>query len=369
MKEKASLELEIKNLRDDYAREKARADRLELQLADAVREHSMSLKQFEEYKSKISITEMQMKDIEKTNRDLKANMGSFQKTIDDLRTRLDVEVRKKGEWESHYIAMKSKLETTIKNHSLELSEYKSMFAQKFDVEYVTREFTEEILAKIHQMRADFDARLAAHRLGVQKIDINIESAQLNRMLSEALMARDSISKHHSQVKEMELKIQSYEAEISRLHARIHDLEELTQHSHIDVDAIIRETYQQVREEIARTNKRVEECDYLLGMNVKLVTELQTYQALLDVEEARLQIGYVTETPVVHHSVHRDTATKGHSDVDLVIDEVNMEGHYVHLTNKGNDDFSLNGWSIKVVCGSDSKTFTFSSTHHIKLASR
>lgn len=43
-------------------------------------------------------------------------------------------------------------------------------------------------------------------------------------------------------------------------------------------------------------------------------------------------------------------SKGHSDVDVVIDEISMEGKFIHLVNKGKKDFNIGAWSITVEAG-------------------
>lgn len=45
---------------------------------------------------------------------------------------------------------------------------------------------------------------------------------------------------------------------------------------------------------------------------------------------------------------------------MVIDEVNMAGNYIHLTNKGTKDFNLSSWLIKAEASGAIRKFKFQS---------
>jgi hypothetical protein len=90
-------------------------------------------------------------------------------------------------------------------------------------------------------------------------------------------------------------------------------------------------------------ERLTQYKLLMEENLRLVTELNAYHLLLRSEEHRLHIHDV----VPEEHTGRSIETRGHSDTDVVIDEVNLQGNYIHLTNKGKHDFYVNGWTLEV----------------------
>jgi tetrahydromethanopterin S-methyltransferase subunit B len=119
--------------------------------------------------------------------------------------------------------------------------------------------------------------------------------------------------------------------------------------------------------------------YLLDIDEKFDLELSRFEQLIHSEEARLQIGFAIDEHIGRSfitkghsnkevvikeavqgksyvdSAHRSTTfgsqqftSDGHSDCDVVIDEVNLHGDYIRLKNNGGKEFHLGSWIIKAV---------------------
>jgi hypothetical protein len=113
---------------------------------------------------------------------------------------------------------------------------------------------------------------------------------------------------------------------------------------VDIDTIEAEKSARGKIELIRKDRALAEKieKYIELMDFKLLfdSELSIYQKLVASEETRLVI-----RQVVDHHTGRSFTTRAHSNIETVFDEVNMQGDYIQLTNKGGIENHLGGYTI------------------------
>jgi hypothetical protein len=173
--------------------------------------------------------------------------------------------------------------------------------------------------------------------------------------------QSEIRHYQSLVKKTQVQISAQEATIADYERQIEELKRNWERDHVVVGGVNQNMIASIQATFkGQFESHVRAYKLLLEDNIRLIAELNTYYILLSREENRLHITHVVD----HHSGH-EFVVKSHSDIDVVIDEVNMQGNYVHLTNKGTRDWDLNNWKLVSTVGVQSETYKLQTTQPLQ----
>uniref|UniRef100_A0A915D0L8 Lamin n=1 Tax=Ditylenchus dipsaci TaxID=166011 RepID=A0A915D0L8_9BILA len=368
-REKAKLEIERAKAVDGYDELKARNAKVEKELKQA---------------------EAHIKDAYNDVQDLTARYNNANNARNIAERRM---MHSKKNWmivlrtelENKLATYKEDLDFARRSHTNQMEEFRrkrQVEMTSFSTEVENR-YQVKLQEQLHNMRADFDARIAQSRAEVDELYKNKlaeanEAAARNR--ATAADARE---------------------EATALNRRINELEKDLRRLHEETDIRIQQKDERINLLENEAAAMMNEYQDLMDLKVQLDTELQAYQKLLEGEETRLHITPVaspnvsqqthhvsfTDSPgsIIHSSLRRGTKRRrldqedfvdfdqssktyksnSHSDVDIVIDELDTEGGFIRLSNKGEDDMSIGGWFVKSTAGEKEVMFKFHTRQILK----
>jgi len=330
--------------------------KLEGEVRRADEERRKALLIVEELNGKVRSAELRVREYETTIAEYKASASTYHKSLDDLRYQYELEAKKSAQWESKFIALQKDLELANASHSTVMESYRREHGLEIHtlVEKMQAEYDARLLAELQTLREDFARRLEANNLEIArmyKLDFSGINFDTKRFVADAAAAKNEVSQYRLKVHELETLVAERDSTIAGLRRRIGELENLKLYI-ADSEGGWKGGLAALEAEVS---EKLRQYRYLLDLKVQLDTELNAYHLLLSGEEYRLHI--YTIVPV-EDNTGRSFVSKGHSDVDVVIDEINMHGNYVHLTNKGNKEFHLDSWMIKATSGSEIRKFKF-----------
>uniref|UniRef100_A0A914HSS4 Lamin n=1 Tax=Globodera rostochiensis TaxID=31243 RepID=A0A914HSS4_GLORO len=421
-RERAKLQIGTDKAQSGYEELKSRVGKLEKDLKKAERERNLAQADVQDITARYNNADAARANAERENEQLKHDLADFENNVEMLRQQLEDESVLRTELENRQHTLKDDLEFARRSHNNQIEEIRrkrQIEMTSFNDE-VEHRYQAKLQEQLQSIRDDFDNRIALNRAEVDELYRNklgeaAENANRNRDL--AAHAREEASMLRVRFKELENASKDHHGIVESLNRRVKDLEAALRRAHDDADLRI----QQRDEQIAQLQKEIALMisDYqdLLDVKVQLDMELQAYQKLLEQEETRLNITPSASpntstagqnitasnviasprpmsprlsTPVTQSqsltTVRRGTKRRrlnqddyvstydntskswkstGNANGDLEIGEVDKDGQYITLRNKGTEDIAIGGWQLKSVASAKEVTFKLHSRTVIK----
>jgi lamin B len=412
-RDKAKIELEGSGATTKYNDLKQKYDKIDKDYKRIEKERNSFQNLLSDLQSRSSENEARRRAAEARLAELEKELDALQQKVDSLTNQLEDEVLLRAELQNQLASAKEDLEFARASHNNQMED----FRRKRQVEMVTvsseieKNYQAKLQEQLQAMRADFDARIAASRketadMYQNKLAEALESS--DRARRDAAQAREDYNAYRLRTHGIEKEQAELEKKLEAAQRRIKDLE--TQLRIIEDDYANR--LQARDDRIASLERQINEMlsqyQDLLDLKIQLDTELQAYQKLLEGEETRLHITPTTtpntsanlsstnlNTSSSHHVSFNDVLgsssprrgvkrrrleqddlvrydrtsrtfnTRADSDTDIEIDEVDTEGRFVKIVNKGTEDFSVGKWSVKSVGDNREVTFQFHTRQVIK----